>query len=760
MRYLVLLALCSVCAAQESIDLVRDKWGVPHVFATSDAGAMFGFGRAVAEDRLFQMYLGLRVMQGRLAETIGNGRRTALESDRKMRTFGWWRHAQVVAKNMGGATRALLDAYCRGVNSWRASHELPAMFARYELDPEPWTPAACLVSWWHVAQFFGTDGTRDLNAWRNLIQPRPGREPPPSIAPEDDVAVVRRSDVTDEWVARVARFVAEHHMDRGSEAQQPVRKFSHAWVVGGKKTTTGAAVLVSDPQTPVTNPSLFYEFHVRGKTFDARGIGVAGSPILLIGFNRDVAWGMTARGADQADLWRLTTDRARPGFYELDGQWRKLPERREVIRVRGGKPQELVIRESAFGPVVSEFSFVGSNGPEVAMRRVPLCDTRVETVQGAFAMMRAKSVTEFAQAVHGWRFPSANCVFGDRHGSIGYATIGAIPVRSREGASNGRYAHDGSSLAFDWEGFVPGDLMPQVIDPTQGFLLSANHRPIASFYKIPIGNSTGSSGDTLRSWRLRELLVGKQRFTPQDVLAIHHDTTDAALRDIVRIGLALRGHDDLFRATRSALDVLAPWFEAGAKSDLRSPGAALATLISINFRRNATPLTGIYGGGQSGLARLLRAARSSLPRVRELEREWVEDILADAWRAAKARYGSDPEQWDAHARADVKRRRLGYFAGLDGFPSLDPNKDVLVPALTCVDGNTIASQAAQSYTQWVPMHDVDAALSICPIGQSEVPGSDSRLATYELWAQGRLHPAPLSREAVDKIRASTVRLQY
>jgi acyl-homoserine lactone acylase PvdQ len=309
--------------------------------------------------------------------------------------------------------------------------------------------------------------------------------------------------------------------------------------------------------------------------------------------------------------------------------------------------------------------------------------------------------------------------------------------------------------------------MPQVINPERGFLLSGNHRPIASFYAIPFGGATGVRGDTLRSWRLRELLAAKEEFTPEDVLAIHYDTTNPARREIVRIGLHLRDalgvemHPD----ADAALDRLRPWLAAGAPSDLRVEGAALATLIDTVFRQYATPLTQRFGGGESGLARLLRTTRARIegdPRAElgELERRWVEGLLRRAWREALRRYGDDVAAWGAAARAQVKASKLGYYESLDGFPSLAPAGDVAIPGLICVDGSTIRSQRAQAYTQWVPLHDVDLARSICPPGQSERVGDASRLSTYRLWERGELHPAPLSRAAVEEIAAGTVALRY
>ena len=589
------------------------------------------------------------------------------------------------------------------------------------------------------------------------------------MAPDEAAAVVQRGDVSEEWVERVQAFMVEHGSasgggsERGNGTDGP--KFSHAWVVGGKKTTTGSAVLVSDPQTPVGNPSLFYEFHLRGKTIDARGIGVAGSPVILIGFNRHVAWGMTALGADQADLFRLETDDDHPDQYRFDGQWRKMEVLDEIIKVKGGRPIEHRVRLTHLGPVVTRFAFARPGEGEVAVKRVPMCETDRETIQGAVAMMRAGDVDAFSVGLAGWRFPSANVVYGDDQGNVGYHVVAAIPIRATDALEHGGAAHDGTGAKYDWQGMVPHALLPQVVNPARGYIYSANHRPIGSFYPIPLGTSTGSLGHTLRSWRLDERLAAKERFTPADVLDVHYDDVNPARRAIVAVGFHLRDvlKRELSPEASRALGQLEPWREAGSRSDLAVPGAALAGEINTMFRIMQTELTLTHGGGLTGLSRFGQAVEKRLrddPRaeIKPLEQEYVDRSLAGAWRQAVNKYGPDPERWSERARGQVRQRRLGFYHSLDGFGSLDARHDVSVPALACVDGNTIRSQAAQAYTQYVPLHDVDQARSILPIGQSERIGDPSRQATRDLWAAGELHPAPLSRKAVETIARSRKQL--
>ena len=777
---LVLTTAVSVAqpkAGYGKIEAFRDTWGIPHIFSETDAGTMYGLGHATAQERGFQMVYSLRIIQGRLAETIGNrpnatGNETALEHDRKMRTFGWARAAARTAPNLDAGTRQLLHAYCDGVNdsfaAQKAAGTLHPLFERFGMVPEPWTPADCLLSWWHLAQFFAGDGTRDLMAWRNRVNARPGQPQPPKPSSrwmDDSTAVVQREDVSDDWLRSVADFSAAHGLgESGTATDTP--KFSHAWVVGGKKTTTGSTVLASDPQTPVRDPSLWMEFHVRGKTLDVRGIGVPGSPGLLIGFNRRIAWGLTAAGADQADLFRLETATDHPDAYRWNGQWRPMQVRTERIAVKGGPTVTLTVRETHLGPVASAFCFQQPGDPEVALKRVPNCETNRDTIQGVLAIMRAQSAREFAQALGDWRFPSANCLYGDGDGHIGYTLLGATPVRSRSATdTGGNEAMSGSGDGDDWQGFVPPDLLPRVLDPKAGFLLSANHRAIGSYYRIPLGTSTGSMGDTIRSWRLRELLIGKDRFSPADVLDIHYDTVNPARREIVRLGLHLRDTRQgvLSDEAQKALVLLEKWLKAGASSDLQSENAALATSLSTFFRFTATPVTLKYGGGESGLARFLKDAAARIkadPQAKfdEEECRFIAKVLADAWDAKGAAGRNDRSARPQVTRGVAQNPPLGWFASLDGFGSLDSTQDLVPAGITCLDGQTIHCQSAQSYTQWVPLHDVDAAQTICPIGHSDRPDSRYRTSTMALWGQAKLHPAPLSREAVEKIAAERIQL--
>jgi hypothetical protein len=187
-------------------------------------------------------------------------------------------------------------------------------------------------------------------------------------------------------------------------------------------------------------------------------------------------------------------------------------------------------------------------------------------------------------------------------------------------------------------------------------------------------------------------------------------------------------------------------------------GAEIAELIPLNFRASNTELVTAYGGGENGLCYFLKTLQARLAAdpgapLSAAEVKFIQDCLVSGWKAAQQAYGADPARWQTEAAQALRRRKMGYFESLDGFPSLDPAQDLLFPDLSCVDGGTIRSQVSQSYTQWVPLHDVDAARTLLPIGLSEHPEDSFHLSCYELWQRGELHPAPLTRSAVERHEA-------
>ncbi len=760
-----LWTLPSVGAADGGVEILRDPWGTPHVFADTDEGAMFGLGYASAEDRFFQMCFNRLVMQGRVAEVFGDlgGEGAAVRNDMQMRTWGAYRAAQTIVGNLDESTRRLLQAFSDGVNQYALVNQtsLHPLFETYHFVPEPWVPADSIVAWWHLlGGFWGVGGTLD----REVPRRRGADGSETTVYLDEDAAVVKRQDVSDRWVEALNRFVEEQGLEPYQMSGSAVwegPKFSHGWALGGTITESGSSLLVGDPQLPIRNPSFWYEFHVSGKTLHARGIGFPGAPGIMVGFTPGVAWTVTALAADQSDLFVLEIHPDNPDQYLLDGQWRNMDVREETIHVRGANPVSLKVRETVFGPVVSEYIDELKPGEGVAERRVPLDDLKRDTVQAHFGMMRARSVEEFLRAAQDWRYLNVNCVFADSAGNVGYTILGAFPLLPPGPANQGDLPLDGTRSASNWRGTIPHELIPQVVNPGEGFVVTANDRPIQSFYPLRLG--LGAGGETLRGLRIkqriREHLDQGKKFRFEDNLRVQNDSVNPMIKLVLRLGYHLRDDRQVELPAEALLSLayLEDWYRRGAQFDWNSPGMELATEIRLFFREVNHPVARIYGGGHPGTGLFAKTLTTRLQQdphaiLTPEEQAFVAKVLADAWTTARGKYGEDSAEWRAKAGLARTSPRLGYMVNNNGFPSVAPQWDVVAPLLPVVAG-TLA-QPSQSYTQVVDLGDPDASLSLLPFGNSERPDSPCRFASWAEWVRGGLRPAPLSRAAVEKLSIS------
>lgn len=766
----------------ESVEIVRDTWGIPHVFAETDEGAMFGLGFACAQDRMLQMEYSRRIVQGRIAEMlgiVGAPGKTTLDSDIKNREMGTYAFLETVVDHLDADTQRLLQAYADGVNAYlQTTEQLNPPFAKFGIRPEPWRPVDCLAVWNRIAAFFSPAWTGEaklLHNFENLM--RTGLSEEEAIAqlmPERTIdeaaAVVQYEDADPDFLAALDAYVESLGFTNPTAlwaSFEPVPTFSHAWVVGGTRTTTGAAVLHSDPQTTVRNPSVWYEAHVVGKTFDARGIGVAGCPGFLIGWNRTVAWGVTALGADLSDIFRLDTSTRERNTYVFDGVTYPIEIRQETIAVRGARPVSITVKRTALGPVVTDLVTDALPGEEYILRTIDQYYEDRHTVQGLFAMMRASDVDEFAASLADWISPGVHALFGDAEGNIGYWTNAAIPVRSPSSPFGGAAAQDGSRSTADWIDVIPHDLLPHVINPSAGALFSANHLPAGSWYPLSLGIGTGGSGDSQRSWRLRELLSGDEIYEPEDVLAMHFDDVNAAIRSILRAGYHAQSMgQSLSPEAAQCLSLLSDWYAAGAHCDSQEPYFAAAYHIARGFRQpQAGELYDRYGGGDGGLCAFLKNLNATLDAddealLDDAELAYIDASLASGWTTAVSKYGIDPDRWRENFRSSTATLALPYEVNLEGFPTLDRSLDLVSAPLFDPEGATIWSQRGNSYSQWVDLAHVDDSLALLPVGISEDPESTYYLGEKTAWESGTLRAAPLDRSLVEGMATSRMTLTF
>jgi penicillin amidase len=761
---LILLAVAGWPAAMaaERVELVRDRWGIPHLFADTETGAFFGAGYACAEDRLLQMELFRRRARGRLAEIFG---RDWVASDRKFRIAGVGPYCDEAAANLPEDLRGYVQAYAAGVNAFaRANPErVRRRFAPLGLMPEPWTAGDCVCAWMAVAELFDTlfdeSAIRLYREFRELAA-RLGEEEAlrqPGMVIDDWAAVVPEAEMARqaELYARLKATPPTPGFGFRSLPDELLR-FSHAWAVSGARSVTGKPLLESDPQTPVNHPPLWYEFHLSGGRFDVRGIGVAGSPALLIGFNRYIAWGASALGAGSVVtfLEKLSPDGA---GYLFAGSVEPFEARTEIIEVKDGPPVAIRVRRSRHGFVFDELASLRPEG-EAFVSHVRQIEDGQTSLSGLLGMMGAGDWSQFRDAIEWYYSPGLHIVYADVHGNIGYQTLLHLPRTPW----TRRMALPGWTGEHEIRGRVPLEELPWMLNPEAGFISHANNLPVGSWYPHDLGIATGGTGHSSRSWRLVQLLSGKDLFSPESFeIRLHRDDVHSAVAALFPIARRLaaeaaRGDESLARL----LEALRNW-DLRYRADQPSYPAAMALAAALLPPYRASPLSRRLGGGEGGITHLARRLAdqygNSPAGPRDAE---VRDYLLAWLRAAAQEFASG--RGGAPAPRDGVSREIHVMPyqenGPMRLPPLGARLTLESPPLSCGQVGTLWSQKGNSYTQIVDLSDPDNSRAVLPPGISEDPESPHRADQMALWAAGGTRPAPLSRRAVEAIATSRQRL--
>lgn len=732
------------------VDVIRDRWGIPHIFARNDHDLVFAQGYVHAQDRLWQMDLNRRTASGRLSEIFGAA---TLETDRFLRTVGLRRAAEGMLSSIDGDTRAALQAYADGVNAFIAQHtsRLPIEFTILGFTPEPWTPVDSLsfgeiMAWvlsgnWesellraHLVSRFGPDGARVL------MPPYPGDAP--IIAPE---AARYRS-----WNAK-ALF---HLLDLGAATLPGIG--SNNWVVGGSRTTTGAPMLANDPHLDAAMPSIWYEMHLSGGDYNVAGSTFPGVPGVIIGHNDQIAWGVTNAGPDVQDLYIEQFDPANPTRYLFRGQREQAKVIREEIRVKGrGEPVIQTVRITRHGPILN--GVVEGLGAFLALRWTALDPGA--TSAAVLHLDRAHNWQEFRDALRLWAVPAQNFVYADRQGNIGYQLAGRIPIRAK---GHGMLPVPGWTGEFEWTGFIPYDDLPSVLNPARGFIATANNRIVPNGYKHLIASDWDPG---FRARRIESMLAATPKVSLDTMKTIQMDVTSLpgqmtvqALQD-VRItqepaaGLLaeLKRWDGVLRADSRAAaiyeafrielveslfkDVLGPDL---FKRYLEHPDRwQLALLNLLN-----DPASGWWG--RDGRDAMIAEALTNANAV--LTRQVNQDRSGWSWGRLHRMMFTHPIG------------RIPALAWIFNATAPPTGGDIFTVNNGGFDVNTFRQQVVASYRQIIDLGDWDRSLSIHTTGQSGLPFHPHYRDFVGLWATGQYHPMLFSRPRIEQVASGTLTL--
>jgi penicillin amidase len=511
----------AVAGLSAPVNVTRDAHGVPTIDALTVNDLFFAQGYVTAQDRLFQMDLLRRASKGELAEIVGE---VAVKHDRQQRILGIRATADKAALVVTPEDRDRLTAYARGVNEYIESHRdhLPLEFRILRYSPAPWTLADSLAVAYQMVETLSTSPksaltrekilaklgpqlTADLyvnNSWRDHppTMPLKNLDSAPSEQPERSPGAVASSNEAPEFLRP---WLQDFLRD------QPAPEGSNNWVVSGAHTTTGKPLLSNDMHLGHRVPNLWYENHLRAGDFDVVGVSLPGYPYVMVGHNRNIAWGFTNVGPTVEDLFIEKFNQQ--GQYLTPQGWKSPEVRREVIHVKGKPDVSLDVQVTRHGPIITEM-FPGES------RKIALRWTLYDGIRNPFFHLAlARNWQQFRQAFSEFDAPGQNVVYADVEGNIGYQTTGKIPIRA---AGDGSLPVDGSTDAHEWTGFIPFDQLPSVFNPASGIIATANGRISPDGYPYSIGVEWEAPWRTDRIYRV---LSSGRKFSAADMLGLEMD---------------------------------------------------------------------------------------------------------------------------------------------------------------------------------------------------------------------------------------------
>jgi len=595
-----------------TVDIYRDKMGIPHIYATTAHDLFFAQGYVHAQDRFWQMDAWRHIGSGTLSEMFGKGQ---VETDAFLRTLGWEETAQQEYQGLNPDSKAILQAYADGVNAYLKDHvgttvsleyailKLPFLSPGYKITP--WSPVNSLT--WGKAMAWDLRGNMDEEIERavllkTLTSQQIDQLFPPY--PSDHPFIVNKigggntsameSAPTQAFDISAGTLSAlEHNASLLDSTLGPASDGigSNSWAVSGALTTTGKPILANDPHLGIQMPSIWYQLdlHCRPMNdacpYEVAGFSFAGVPGVIIGHNDKIAWGFTNTGPDVMDLFIEKVNPGNPNQYMRNGQWVNFQTRPETINVSGDTPVTIAVRSTDHGPVISD-----TYGPLEDMNRdhdpdfVPFKEksgvdlpnpyvialewtalkpsTPFEAVWG---FDKAQNWDDFRNAARNFHVPAQNLLYADVDGNIGYQMPGDIPIRK---SGDGRYPVPGWTGQYDWTGSIPFDQLPYAYNPAEGYIVTANNQVAPDSYPYFI---TADWNYGFRANRIVDMITNAPgKIDISYIQKMQGDDQDSNAGTYVPL---LQQLNNQFRGGEaSALDLLKNWDDQ-AKAD--SPSAAV-----------------------------------------------------------------------------------------------------------------------------------------------------------------------------------------
>ncbi|RCR69270.1 penicillin acylase family protein [Larkinella punicea] len=733
----------SVKGAREEVTILFDDLHVPHIFAKNDFDAYFAQGYATARDRLWQMEFQTHAAAGRISELIGD---RAVELDRYNRRLGMAYGAEKSLEGMSNdpVSKSVLDAYTAGINAYidqLKPADYPIEYKLLGYAPEPWTPikVAFLLKQMTQTLAAGADDLMMTNVRQQLGPALTANLFPDYPFKEDPIIPVgTRWDFTPvKLPAPPPNIETDSSVVLNWQPHDPGIG-SNNWAVGPEKTAMGYPILANDPHLTLSLPSIWYQVQLVTPTMNVYGVSLPGAPGVIIGFNKDVAWGVTNVGADVLDFYKIRFRDNRRQEYWHDGKWKPVRRRIETIRVKGKPAVVDTILYTHHGPVVylpEDKPFRNNIPTGYAARWIAHeVDNGIKTF---YLLNRAKTYDDYVTALSYYVAPAQNFVFANAAKDIAISPNGRFPLKWRD---QGKFLLDGTKAANDWQGWIPAAQNPRVKNPPRGFVSSANQSSTDPTYPYYINWEFET---TDRGMRINQRLTEMQNVTVDSLRHLQNDVYNHQASKFLPVLLPYIQEKDLSDPQKQALKTVRQW-------NYQQDTASVAGTIFVDWISRLED--GIWADDFPDDAnRPLRYPNTdrTLQLVTEEptsrwfdnvqtpnRQETIQEVVTNSFRATVdslvKQHGPLGKTW---AWADHKGTSVRHLIpGLDAFSALNVQ----------IGGgrgivNAAGRRAGPSWRMIVQTGPNVRAYGVFPGGQSGNPGSPYYLNMLETWRKGDLY---------------------
>ena len=496
------------------VEIIRDRWGVPHIYAQTELDLFFAQGFVHAQDRLFQMDLNRRIGAGKLSELIGS---PGIRTDRIARTLGWPRVIQAQLDGGDDGAHAVANAYTAGVNAFIVQGQHPIEYKLLATKPASWRVEDSAA--WGTVLAWGLAVNWESELMRAMLIAELGAKKAADLTPsvDPDMPATLPNELIKAQLAVAMTNALQDALNHVPFSRLPIGQGvgSNNWVVNGSRSETGRPFLANDPHLPPVFPTIWYENHLVGDGYNVTGFSTPGVPGVLIGHNENVAWGITNAFPDVQDLFIEQRHPDDPSLYKFEGRWKKAETVIEPIFVRGRREPVLErVRYTHHGPIISDI--LPETSESISLQWASFNNNN--HLRAIIDMNKAANWQQFCEGVQSWGFlPCQNVVYADVEDNIGYVMPGLVPKRKQ---GDGLTPAPGWSGTHDWDDWIPFSQLPQFVNPDEGIIATANNRVVGDAYPHLLTNEWLAP---YRAARIRELLLQKDQLSMADHQRIQND---------------------------------------------------------------------------------------------------------------------------------------------------------------------------------------------------------------------------------------------